>query len=44
MAAHLEVDAVIDPAATRDWLARGLESARLGPRLESGIDPWWVRV
>ncbi len=27
MAATLEIDAVIDPARTRDWLARGLASA-----------------
>ncbi len=30
MAAFLEIDAVIDPAETRDWILRGLKSA--GPR------------
>jgi acetyl-CoA carboxylase carboxyltransferase component len=41
MAATLEIDAVIDPADTRDWLARGLASARVRP--ETGarfIDTW----
>jgi acetyl-CoA carboxylase carboxyltransferase component len=40
MAATLEIDAVIDPAATRDWLAHGLASAR--PAVPRGrfIDPW----
>jgi acetyl-CoA carboxylase carboxyltransferase component len=44
MAATLEIDAVIDPAQTRDWLARGLQSAKLAepatfiaPRF---IDAW----
>ena len=41
MAATLEIDAVIDPADTRDWLLRGLAAARVGeappgPR----IDTW----
>jgi acetyl-CoA carboxylase carboxyltransferase component len=40
MAETLEIDAVIDPAATRDWLARGLDSARVGERAPRGIDPW----
>ena len=40
MAATLEIDAVIDPAETRDWLARGLDSARVGERAPRGIDPW----
>ena len=40
MAETLEIDAVIDPAATRDWLARGLTSARIGERGPRGIDPW----
>ncbi len=31
MAATLEIDAVIDPAETRAWLLRGLESARIAP-------------
>ncbi|TXL65334.1 carboxyl transferase domain-containing protein [Zeimonas arvi] len=30
-AVHLEIDAVIDPAVTRSWLARGLESASAAP-------------
>ncbi|MBL0919220.1 MAG: biotin carboxylase [Hydrogenophaga sp.] len=41
MATTLEVDAVIDPAETRDWLLRGLEGARVredtAPRY---VDPW----
>ena len=40
MAATLEIDAVIDPAETRAWLARGLASARIGERSAGGIDPW----
>jgi acetyl-CoA carboxylase carboxyltransferase component len=40
MAATLEIDAVIDPATTRDWLARGLASARPAARRERFIDPW----
>jgi acetyl-CoA carboxylase carboxyltransferase component len=40
MAATLEIDAVIDPAQTRDWLLQGLRSARVGPRSTQGIDPW----
>jgi len=40
MAATLEIDAVIDPAATRDWLVRGLASSKVGPPLSRGIDPW----
>jgi acetyl-CoA carboxylase carboxyltransferase component len=41
MAATLEIDAVIDPAKTRDWLVAGLESGRV--RLADGalaIDTW----
>ena len=43
MAATLEIDAVIDPAHTRRWLAQGLASARVvdmqgtGPRF---VDAW----
>ncbi len=40
-AAHLEIDAVIDPAATRSWLAKGLASSKIKP--PSGallIDAW----
>jgi acetyl-CoA carboxylase carboxyltransferase component len=40
MAETLEIDAVIDPARTRQWLALGLASARLGERAPRGIDPW----
>lgn len=40
MAAALEIDAVIDPAQTRDWLARGLMSARIGDRSSPPIDAW----
>jgi acetyl-CoA carboxylase carboxyltransferase component len=40
MAATLEIDAVIDPAETRAWLARGLASARTGERRAGGVDPW----
>ena len=42
MATTLEIDAVIDPADTRAWLARGLASARVGPE-EGGrrfVDTW----
>jgi acetyl-CoA carboxylase carboxyltransferase component len=41
-ASHLEVDDVIDPAQTRDWLARGLRSVAgrtLAPR-RAFIDAW----
>ncbi len=40
MAATLEIDAVIDPAETRRWLARGLDAARINARVGGGIDPW----
>ena len=40
VASGLEIDAVIDPARTRDWLARGLTSARVGAKRTGGIDPW----
>ncbi len=40
VAAHLEIDAVIDPAETRVWLAQGLASAKVGARREGGVDPW----
>jgi acetyl-CoA carboxylase carboxyltransferase component len=43
MAATLEIDAVIDPAETRGWLARGLERAAATPaKRRSGrfIDSW----
>ncbi len=40
MAATLEIDAAIDPATTRDWLARGLAAAPRGPGSRRFIDPW----
>ena len=42
MATTLEIDAVIDPAETRSWLARGLESARPRPeaRGDRFVDTW----
>jgi acetyl-CoA carboxylase carboxyltransferase component len=40
MAATLEIDAVIDPAETRNWLARGLASARVGPKPDGCVDCW----
>jgi acetyl-CoA carboxylase carboxyltransferase component len=41
MAATLEIDAVIDPATTRDWLAAGLESAQVAPvERPLAIDTW----
>ena len=42
MASHLEIDDVIDPAETRDWLLRVLASARrqvLPPR-RGFVDAW----
>lgn len=41
MAATLEIDAVIDPAQTRGWLARGLAAGRTQDRLgRAAIDAW----
>jgi acetyl-CoA carboxylase carboxyltransferase component len=40
MAATLEIDAVIDPAQTRQWLSRGLASAKVGEPARPGVDPW----
>jgi acetyl-CoA carboxylase carboxyltransferase component len=40
MAATLEIDAVIDPADTRGWLARGIASARVGENAPGFIDAW----
>ncbi|MBX3620174.1 MAG: biotin/lipoyl-binding protein [Rhizobacter sp.] len=40
MAAMLEIDAVIDPAQTRHWLARGLASARVRERVGAPVDTW----
>ncbi len=40
MAATLEIDTVIDPSRTRDWLLQGLAGAVLRERSTPGIDPW----
>ena len=41
MAATLEIDAVIDPAQTREWLVRGLAAARVAPAARPlAIDTW----
>ena len=40
MATTLEIDAVIDPAETRAWLVRGLQSSRPGPSSGPAIDAW----
>jgi acetyl-CoA carboxylase carboxyltransferase component len=41
MAATLEIDAVVDPAETRAWLARGLVSARARePAVTRHLDTW----
>lgn len=41
LAQALEIDAVIDPAETRHWLARGLASANPQLRPVTGfVDPW----
>jgi len=42
MATTLEIDAVIDPAETRSWLVRGLDTAALSPRRTPArfVDPW----
>lgn len=40
MASTLEIDAVIDPAETRNWLAQGLATARVPARRGRFIDPW----
>jgi len=40
MAATLEIDAVIDPAHTRDWLLRQLDGATPRERAGIGLDPW----
>lgn len=41
MASTLEIDAVIDPAETRDWLVRGLAGSRVNaPPERGGIDTW----
>lgn len=40
MAATLEIDAVIDPADTRAWLARGLASAQVAQLGHRFVDTW----
>ena len=41
MATHLEIDAVIDPAQTRAWLLRGLQSSKISaPTSTLAIDAW----
>ncbi len=40
MAATLEIDAVIDPADTRGWVARGLQGTAVRPRAGRFIDTW----
>ncbi len=43
MAAHLEIDAVIDPADTRKWIMQGLKSVperRPEEATHSFVDPW----
>jgi acetyl-CoA carboxylase carboxyltransferase component len=40
MATTLEIDAVIDPAETRAWLARGLLSSRVAPLEHRFVDTW----
>lgn len=41
MAATLEIDAVIDPAQTRAWLARSLASARVAPADGTPVVDTW---
>ncbi|AVP56270.1 acetyl-CoA carboxylase family protein [Pulveribacter suum] len=40
LASTLEIDAVIDPAETRAWLARGLASARVSEARARFVDTW----
>ena len=40
MAATLEIDAVIDPAQSRNWLVNGLASARLREPSRRFVDTW----
>lgn len=40
MAATLEIDAVIDPAETRQWIARGLEGSTVAAEQARWIDTW----
>ncbi|MCY1296432.1 hypothetical protein D9M69_420820 [compost metagenome] len=41
-AAALEIDAVIDPAATRQWLVSGLDAGAANPErpVRSYVDAW----
>jgi acetyl-CoA carboxylase carboxyltransferase component len=44
MASYLEIDAVIDPAETREWILRGLAATQSGPkprrRKRNFVDTW----
>ncbi len=40
VASALEIDAVIDPAETRAWLAKGLASATVREGIEGFVDAW----
>jgi acetyl-CoA carboxylase carboxyltransferase component len=40
MASTLEIDAVIDPAQTRHWLAAGLQSGVIGALRGAAVDAW----
>jgi acetyl-CoA carboxylase carboxyltransferase component len=40
MAATLEIDTVIDPARTRDWLVAGLQSGVVHTERTVAIDTW----
>ena len=40
MAETLEIDAVIDPARTRSWLAKGLASTKVGAGGQRFVDTW----
>jgi acetyl-CoA carboxylase carboxyltransferase component len=43
MASYLEIDAVIDPADTRQWVIQGLKSIPAERPREKGhdfVDPW----
>ncbi len=43
MAAHLEIDAVIDPADTRQWIMRGIKSAptrQPADACHAFVNPW----
>ena len=40
MATTLEIDAVIDPADSRAWLARGLASTRVRAPRGAVVDAW----